>query len=131
MEGLTPPEFNSIVSFTPIVVVTRMLLGRTAVAINVLLNDCLVNSGLITIAIGDGLLLVILAVVNVSNVVVALPLNALPVVNPKLEVGVGWVETALVSANVNSDDVRLSMWKQFETWVWGERNNRQEQCTSL
>ena len=109
MEGLTPPEFNSIVSFTLIVVVTRMLLGRTAVAINVLLNDCLVNPGLIAIAVGEGVLVGILAVVDVSSVVVAIPLDALPDVNSKLEVGSGWVETALVSVNVDADDVRLSM----------------------
>lgn len=109
MEGLSPPEFISIISFTPIVAVARMLLGRTAVAINVLLNDCLVNTGLIAIGVGEGVLVIILAVVDVSSVVVAIPLNALPDANSKLEVGSGWLETALVSVNVDADDVRLSM----------------------
>ena len=76
-----------------------MLLERTTVAINLLVNDCLVNPGRIANAVGEGVLVGIFAVVDVSSVVV----------NSKLEVGAGWVEIALVSANVNADDFRLSM----------------------
>ena len=94
--GLTSPEFNAIVSeFTLIVAVVSIRLGRTTVSIIVLLDDCPVNPGLIVIAVGDGVLVVILAVVDVS-IVVAVPLNALPVVNSKLDF-------------VNADDVRISM----------------------
>ena len=114
---LAPAEVDVIVSFTLIVTVLCVLLGRLAVEIGVLLNNCVLNPGLVAIAVGDDILVVILAVVGVSNVVVVVPFNELLDVNSALEVAdvsvhvvnSCWVETAAVPANVDFDDVELSM----------------------
>ena len=117
-----PVVVNVIVSFTLIMVVVGLLLGKAVIAISALVRRGLINPELLTCVVALVFVVVTADFSGVSIVVIAVSFNALLVEISSILVYVdsvpfevvGCEETGLVSVSLDSDEVRVSMGRSWE-----------------